>query len=151
VYHNSQGKQAVLNGAGFKKTVLAGLQNRGFELVPYNEFLNHPEYFNHNIVIKNRPYTNAFNKRSTTGFILKPVIGCEFRVECIWQQVPGTANHKVAFKMDSYPEENVIIVYDGGIFDKDTVDGMKTLAHNKQNNIRIMSHTEFLTWINETF
>lgn len=150
---SSQGKQAVVNGAGFKKALLATLQNRGFEVVPYKEFFEHPEWFlGKNVVLTGKPYINSYNKVSRTGYVIKPVGHPEYRVEGIWQQVSGTANHKVSFKMDSYPENDVVMVYGGGVFDSDTISGMRQLAANRsKNNIIVMSHDDYVTWVNNTF
>jgi len=87
----------------------------------------------------------------------------KIRIECKWQQSPGSVDEKLPYlylnTIESMPENNIIILIDGNGFKsgakkwlKDAVSKkLYTTKNNENKNVLVFSLTEFFTWANNTF
>lgn len=81
----------------------------------------------------------------------------KIRIECKWQQSPGSVDEKLPYlylnAVEKYPEQDIIILLDGGGYKAGAKawleNAIKTNWCNKKNkNIRLMALTEFITYFN---
>lgn len=96
---------------------------------------------------------------------LKPVklVWAFWRGICKWQQSSGSVDEKFPYLylncIEVMPEDDIIIVVDGGGAKKGAIDWLRRTAEEKKyitdknslKNISVMSLSEFLVWANKTF
>ncbi len=149
--NSSQGKKAVDSGSNFKQVIEKSMENHGFYKIQYKHYCIDPLSYTKVLVLKH-PYVNAHGKWSTSGYTLKVSETEQYRINCMYQDVSGTAIQKVNFVLDSMQDMcDNIFVYSGKAFDDDIVSRINEKAQTINRNISVMSCGEFLTWLNDRF
>jgi len=152
-------------GPLFEGQIKSALAARGFQIISHNEYRKNPGRFTSDFLLTNYSYgTTIFGKKGTAKFLLvSPERKMRIVIECKWQQGSGSTEHKIPYVylnlLESIPEDDIIIVIDGGGWGKGTISWLKTVASSKKytdtstksKNIRIVNLKEFITWVNETF
>jgi len=149
------------------------LESKGFKCFnyrEYNEYIrNHtPEEikdkYGTELLLKNVPFTTIYGHPGKTEFLLRSAkYGLEVRIECKWQEASGSVDEKFPYvylnAIEAMPENDIIIIADGGGAKRGSIQWLKNVAVNKmyipkskQNkNIKVMSLSEFISWSNQTF
>ena len=160
----TQGAQANKTGNVLEQLVISTLTTHGFILVKYSEYEKNRNKYGNELLLKNAPYGTLYNGKGKTEFLLlsKKYDLC-IRIECKWQQTPGSVDEKLPYvylsAIDAIPEDEVIILIDGSGFRDGAIDWIKKVSSERKyipadkpkKNIRIMSTAEFLTWSNNSF
>lgn len=158
----NQGGIANSQGKVLESTVIITLQSKGFTVVPYSQWKNTPERFGDELLLTNVPYETIYGHPGKTEFkILSHRFG-EYRIECKWQQSPGSVDEKFPYLylncLHRMPEQNIIIIVDGGGAKPGAVRWLREAAgqnafSTKDNpkRIQIFNLTEFIVWANQTF
>lgn len=159
-----QGGLANSSGNTLERTVIGTLISKGFETVNYREYLKKPEKYGEELLLKNVPFTTIYEHSGNTEFLLSSKkYNLEIRIECKWQQSPGSVDEKFPYLylncIERMPEKNILIIIDGGGAKEGSVNWLKNAAknklytneHNKEKNVLVLSLAEFLIWANKTF
>jgi len=130
----------------------------------HSDYIKKPAKYGSELLLKNVPYTTLYGSRGYTEFLLRSSkYNLETRIECKWQQKAGSVDEKLPYTylncVEAVPEDDVIILVDGGGFRDGSISWLRQAAANrlhvptgKPNKIvRVMSTTEFMTWANNTF
>lgn len=160
----SKGRQATSTGSTLEKSVMAALQNKGFEVAYYRDWDKKKEKFGSELLLKNVPFITVYDHSGNTEFLLKSAKHqLNIRIECKWQQEPGSVDEKLPYVylncIERMPEDHIIVIIDGGGFRPWAVDWLKnatkqmpyTTDKNKNKRIEVMDLKEFLRWANNTF
>jgi hypothetical protein len=143
------------------KTVLTG---KGFQLLNYRVWNKNKEQYGDELLLENVPFTTVYGHKGNTEFLLiSKKYGLHIRIECKWQQTPGSVDEKLPYlylnTIEAMPENSIMILIDGDGWKagaikwlKDAVNNKKyTNEHNRNKNILVFNLTEFFTWANTTF
>jgi ABC-type Fe3+-citrate transport system substrate-binding protein len=130
----------------------------------YRKWDENPENYGKELLLKNVPFTTIYGHKGNTEFLLlSEKYKLKIRIECKWQQSPGSVDEKLPYlylnTIESMPENNIIILIDGNGFKsgakkwlKDAVSKkLYTTKNNENKNVLVFSLTEFFTWANNTF
>lgn len=160
----TQGGQANKTGNVLEQLVVGTLRTHGFAEILYSEYKKRPETFGNEILLRNAPYTTLYHGRGFTEFLLiSERYALRARIECKWQQKPGSVDEKLPYLylscIDAMPEDEVIILIDGPGFREGAVQWLKDAASSRKyvpndrprKMVRVFNATEFLTWCNSTF
>lgn len=159
-----QGAKSNVTGNQLEVAVKSVLVGKGFQLVNYRIWEQHPESFGKELLLENAPFTTVYNHKGTTEFLLvSEKYNLHIRIECKWQQVSGSVDEKLPYlylnAIEAMPEKNIIILIDGTGWKpgalkwlKDAVKEKKyTTEANKDKVIQVFNLTEFFTWANVMF
>ncbi|MCZ6803369.1 MAG: 4-diphosphocytidyl-2C-methyl-D-erythritol kinase [Proteobacteria bacterium] len=160
----TQGGQANKTGNVLEQLVIGTLSAHGFPAVKHSDYKKNPNDYDNELLLRNVPYTTLYGGRGFTEFLLKShKYDLEIRIECKWQQKPGSVDEKLPHvylsAVNAIPEDNIIILIDGKGFREGAIQWLKNITKNREyipkdnsnKNISIMNSTEFLTWCNDTF
>jgi hypothetical protein len=159
-----KGAKTNITGNQLEITVKTVLLAKGFELVNFSEWIKNPDAYSHELLLSNAPFTTIYGHKGKTEFLLKSEkYGFDIRIECKWQQVAGSVDEKLPYlylnAIEAMPEKDIIILIDGEGWKAGAIqwlkmaieDNMYTNVFNHGKNIRVLSITEFFTWVNNTF
>lgn len=159
-----KGAKTNITGNQLEITVKTVLLAKGFELVNFSEWIKSPDNFGCELLLSNAPFTTIYGHKGKTEFLLKSEkYGFDIRIECKWQQVAGSVDEKLPYlylnAIESMPEKDIIILIDGDGWKAGAIQWLKTAIEgnkytnvfNHGKNIRVLSITEFFTWVNNTF
>jgi len=158
----TQGGYANSSGGALEKAVIGALTSKGFQLVSFGNWQAHPERYAEELLLRNAPYQTIYRHPGHTEFLLvSRKHAMRIRIECKWQQTAGSVDEKFPYlylnAVEAMPENDIIIVVDGGGYKKGALDWLKDAAREKrymgeaEKTIRVMSLAEFLTWANTAF
>lgn len=124
-----------------------------FQYKDRNKIENENKY-----VIKNVPYTSIYNHKSKTEYLLvNKNHDLRIRIECKWQQTAGSVDEKIPYLylncVQCFPEQNIIILLDGGGYKKGAKiwleNSIKNNLMNVENkNIKLFNQSDFTKWMN---
>ncbi|QQR99115.1 MAG: 4-diphosphocytidyl-2C-methyl-D-erythritol kinase [Sphingobacteriales bacterium] len=159
-----KGRKTNITGTQLEKAVQTVLFSKGFEIEMYRKWDENPENYGKELLLKNVPFTTIYGHKGNTEFLLlSEKYKLKIRIECKWQQSPGSVDEKLPYlylnTIESMPENNIIILIDGNGFKsgakkwlKDAVSKkLYTTKNNENKNVLVFSLTEFFTWANNTF
>jgi len=157
-----QGKLANRSGNVLERTIIAMMESNSFEVEMYRKWSQHPERYGREILLRNVPYETIYGHRGNTEFLLlSERYALEVRIECKWQQSAGSVDEKLPYLylncIEKMPEQEIIIVVDGGGAKPGAVQWLKNACENARyipdasKTISVMNLTEFLIWTNNTF
>ena len=160
----NQGGNANSSGSTLEGTVVGTLQSKGFQQISYREWKKSPAKYGDELLLTNVPFTTIYNHDGNTEFLLRSKkFGLEIRIECKWQQVPGSVDEKFPYLylncIEQMPEQRIIIIIDGGGAKMGSVKWLKDACRNKkytdarsrEKEIEVMNLAEFLVWANKAF
>jgi hypothetical protein len=151
-----QGRQANITGKGLEDQVEHLIANNlKVQVVNYREWLTGKIFSKKGtsgILFKNVPYKRYHGLNGYGEFLLSRNNKEDIRIECRKQNVPGSADDKLAalwFDAQAFEERDVIIVLDGKGFRPKVVEWFKDVCNSiKHKNIRVMNLNEFGAWTN---
>ena len=156
----TQGSYANSSGNTLEKTVKEVFMSKGFQLLPYSKWnkTKDKEKFGKELLLTGIPYTSIYNHPGTTEFFASSEkYDFKIRIECKWQQSAGSVDEKFPYLylncIEAMPEEDIIIIVDGGGYKKGGLEWLKKAAKEKKyqgqgKNITVFSLTEFIAWAN---
>ncbi len=156
-----QGGLANSSGNTLERTIIATLQSKGFEVEMYRKWEANPQAYGKELLLKHVPYETIYGHHGNTEFlILSEAYGLEIRVECKWQQSPGSVDEKFPYLylncVEKMPESTIFVIVDGGGAKAGAVEWLYRAAESNQytveptKDIRVMSLSDFLVWANRT-
>lgn len=159
-----QGTVANWTGSTLEKTIVGTLVSKGFQLVAYRDFIKSPQSYGEELLLRNAPFTTIYGHNGTTEFLLKSKkYNLNIRIEAKWQQISGSVDEKYPYLylncIEAMPEDDIIVVIDGGGAKQGAVNWLRNAAANqkycydeqKRKKLKVMNLTEFLVWANNTF
>jgi hypothetical protein len=158
-----QGSLATGSGNTLEQTVTGTILSKGFTLVTYREYIKNGNKCGEELLIKNVPYRTIYNHHGKTEFLLiSKKYSLKIRIECKWQQSSGSVDEKFPYLylncIDAMPEEDIIIIIDGGGAKEGSVKWLKKAVEqrlyidaDKIKNIKVLNLAEFVRWSNFTF
>lgn len=154
------GTLANISGNVLERTVKEVFLSKGFELVNFRKWNKEKEKYGKELLLTNVPYQTIYNHPGNTEFLtLSEKYNFAIRIECKWQQSAGSVDEKLPYLylncIESMPENEIIIVIDGGGFKKGAIDWLKSSARDKKyttinKKIKVFSLSEFIAWTNKT-
>ena len=169
----SQGQKAAKNGKIIesmlfplfeKNNYTIALCRRDKDYPNYPLYLSDKAYFDSlpKLVLYQVPFESIYPNRigKTEFVIINNDLGRRIRVECKWQQGSGSVDEKIPYvylnAVFAFPEKEIIIVMDGGGFDKSAKPWLikqckqRWLLDDKPDkSIEVMSIAEFTAWFNK--
>ncbi len=158
-----QGGLANSSGNTLEKMIIATLASKGFAVANYRQWAKTPTAYGAELLLCNVPFETIYGHSGNTEFLLRSArYGLEIRIECKWQQSAGSVDEKFPYLylncVEQMPEQQIIIVVDGGGAKAGAVDWLRQacanrlyLAPDDPKSITMMSLVEFLTWANQVF
>lgn len=159
----TDGTRANRTGRALEVQVETAFRNHGYDVVRYPEYRSHEErYAGQRILLRNVPYTSIYNHNGFSEFVaLDPAQGRRIRIECKWQQSPGSVDEKFPYvylnAVEAMTEPHVIIIVDGGGAKADAVAWLRRTVEQKLYRhesdtriIQVMDIREFLIWANNS-
>lgn len=157
-----QGGLANSSGNTLERTVVGTLLSKGFEVERYRVWQKNPSRYGKELLLHNVPYTTIYGHSGNTEFLLlSEVYQLEVRIECKWQQSPGSVDEKLPYLylncIEQMPERDIIIIVDGGGAKHGAVTWLRNAAENnlyvegESKSIRVVDLSGFLRWANSTF
>jgi hypothetical protein len=157
-----QGGLANSSGNTLEQTIIATLLSKGFEVERYRTWLKKPQKYGKELLLRNVPYTSIYGHPGNTEFLLlSEVYQLEVRIECKWQQVPGSVDEKFPYLylncIEQMPERDIIIVIDGAGAKRGAVEWLRNACENNlyvtgdSKSITVVDLSGFLKWANSTF
>ena len=158
-----QGGLANSSGSTLEQTIVATLASKGFPVEFYRQWLKAPLLYPPDILLRNVPYETIYGHRGNTEFLLRSErYDLNVRIECKWQQSAGSVDEKFPYLylncVEQMPEQQIIIVVDGGGAKAGAVDWLRRacterlyLTPDNPKTITTMNLVEFITWANRMF
>jgi hypothetical protein len=128
----------------------------------YRVWKKNPAKYAEEILLKNVPYETIYGHKGNTEFLLKSKeYNREIRIECKWQQSPGSVDEKFPYLylncIESMPEDDIIVIVDGNGYKEGALNWLKSAISTKKyqigldKNITILNLSEFIIWANKNF
>lgn len=159
-----QGTLANSSGNTLEKTVIGTLISKGFQAVMYRDYIKKPGSYGDELLLRNIPFTTIYGHQGNTEFLIRSKkYNLKIRIECKWQQSSGSVDEKFPYLylncVEAMPENDIIIIVDGGGAKQGAINWLRSAAENKMyisdNNkgkqVKVMNLSEFLIWVNKTF
>lgn len=155
-----QGTLANITGNTLEQIVVQTLLPKGFKLMSYREYANSPLLQETEVVIRNAPYQTIYGHPGKTEFlVVSERFGLKMRIECKWQQSPGSVDEKFPYLylncVEAMPEQHIMIIVDGGGAKAGAVAWLKHTAGSRLYNrtdktIQVLTLSEFVAWAHRT-
>lgn len=151
-----QGTIANITGNTLEQIVLQTLIPKGFTVVSYTAFVKGG--VGSELIIRNAPYQTIYGHPGKTEFlVLSAKYNLEVRIECKWQQSPGSVDEKFPYLylncIEAMPEKHIMIIVDGGGAKAGAVQWLKDTAKRERyrsdasgKTIEVLSLAEFVAW-----
>ena len=160
----SQGAKANMTGKIFENQCKPLFEEYGFILLDNAKYekLKAKNQLPDKYVILNAPFTTIYNHKGKTEFVIVDnTLNKRIRVENKYQSAAGSVDEKYPYVLlnaiEAYPENEIIIVIDGGGYKDGALEWIKTkvkdnwLDYKSTKKIEIMSIIEFNNWFFKTF
>jgi hypothetical protein len=159
----AQGNMANATGNGLEQFVIDIVEKHGVKPVPYRQWFRSKDKFGQEILIRNYPYTSIYGSEGKTEFLLKSTrLTHDVRIECKWQQAAGSVDEKFPYLylncVERMPEQEVIILVDGGGYRKQALQWLKQAVRERKyqdiqqpKTIHVFQMGDFRRWANEVF
>lgn len=155
-----QGTLANITGNTLEQIVVQTLAAKGFTVVNFKDYANPFTNYGTELIIRNAPYTTIYGHPGKTEFLVRSEkYALEMRIECKWQQSPGSVDEKFPYLylncVEAMPERNIMIIVDGGGAKAGAINWLKSTAKNKNYNhtdksIQVLTLSEFVAWAHKT-
>lgn len=152
--------QANRTGNTLENTVVGVLSSKGLQLVYYREYQKHPELHGGELLLRNVPYMTIYGHPGNTEFLIRSSrYNLEVRIECKWQQVPGSVDEKFPYLylncIEAMPERDIIIILGGGGAKAGAITWLRNTSilskyTTETKNIHVFTIDQFIRWANNT-
>ncbi len=159
-----KGSLASGQGKVLEEAVISTFARKGFEVVMWSEWNRNRSAHGSELLLKNVPFKNIYGHDGYTEFLVKSErYEIEIRIECKWQQSAGSVDEKFPYLylncIEAMPENEILIIVDGGGAKEGAVRWLKNASHNKlytnekncTKKIEVMDLSGFLRWANLKF
>ena len=142
---NTQGSESNLSGQFLEATVEREFKSRGISVFEYSEKRANTDLFAERFLVKHAPYTSIYGCQSRSEFVYHDdFFGCHIRIECRWQQSPGSVDEKLPYlylnALEAMPENEIWIVLGGDGARTDAVEWLKRRCEQAAaKDIRVLS------------
>lgn len=152
-----QGLQAIMNGQILPKRLGLLFEHSGYEVVSYAEY-QEMDTLPSKLAIKGFPYRSIYgHERRSTFLLMNQIQEREIRIECKWQEKPGSVEEKFVFlyvdcvRSHKEPESILVIGGDGSKSGarrwlKQVAGERWLLEGNREKDIRVMTPEEFIEY-----
>lgn len=162
--NNKKGALASGQGKVLEEAVISTFSRKGFDVVMWSEWKRNRAGYSDELLLKNVPFKNIYGHDGYTEFLLKSEkYNLEIRIECKWQQSTGSVDEKFPYLylncIEAMPENDILIIVDGGGAKEGAVRWLKSAAQHKlftdeksrSKNIEVLDLSGFLRWANLKF
>ena len=152
------------SGNVLEQTVKGAFSGKKFQIVNFREWKRNPEKYGEELLLTNVPYETIYGHGGNTEFLLKSKrYDKEIRIECKWQQGPGSVDEKLPYLylniIEKMPENEIIVVIDGDGWKSGSIPWFKKAVTDKKymqggafnKTVRVFNLKEFVTWVNKKF
>lgn len=159
----TDGTRANRTGRVLESQVEAAFRSHGYVIVKYPEYRSHAgRYIGQRVLLKNVPYTSIYRHRGYSEFVaIDPAQDRSVRIECKWQQSPGSVDEKFPYvylnAVEAMTEPHVIIIVDGGGAKADAVSWLRRTVEQRRYRdpedtrvVQVMDIREFIVWANNS-
>ena len=161
---DTQGQKAAKNGKIIENMLIPLFVGNGYHVIKYTDYKKAMPHFDAmpKLVIYQYPFDSIYpNRTGKTEFVIRNKIkNRELRVECKWQQGSGSVDEKIPYlylnAVFAFPEKEIIIVMDGGGFDKSAKPWLVQQCKNRwlldnqpDKTIDVMTIAEFTAFFNK--
>lgn len=96
---SSQGRESNVSGQFLENIVATEFQARGIPMFDSEPERRHNgDWVTQCFVVRNVPYVSIYGSSSRSEFLYRDsALGHDIRIECRWQQVPGSVDEKLPF------------------------------------------------------
>lgn len=150
--------KASITGNILEKQVQNLFLEKGFEIVMYSKWSKDKDRYGNELLLRHVPYESIYNHKGYTEFLLSSKkYDKQIRIECKWQQSPGSVDEKLPYLFlnatEKMNENEIMIIIDGKGWKKGAIPWLKAAvsSSNQSERINVLSLTEFLTWANKYF
>lgn len=160
----AQGGLANSSGKTLETAVIGTLESKGFYTVHHRSWQRNPALYGTEVLVRDVPYTTIYGHPGKTEFLIRSArFGLEVRIECKWQQSPGSVDEKFPYLylncLECMPERRIIILVDGGGAKPGSIRWLREVCQSGRyrtpatvdKTIEVMDLREFLIWANRTF
>lgn len=155
------GSFATKTGNRLEVTVKEIFTHYEFEIVKYREWEKAPLLYGEELVLLNVPYKTIYGHKGNMEFLVKSKkYDLNTRIECKWQQVPGSVDEKFPYLylncIEAVDENDIIIIYGGKGQKQGAIDWLKNacakrLYTDKNKDIKVFDLDDFIGWSNKKF
>lgn len=154
------GRRANRSGRVLENVVESVFEAHKYKIVSYSEWAKQPtRYDEDRLLLKNVPYKTIYGHTGRSEFVVllggKPRI----RIECKWQQSPGSVDEKFPYlylnAVEAMPESTVVIIVDGGGAKESAVAWLRRAAEDRlyvtdpSKTILVFDGSGFIRWAND--
>ena len=150
--------KASITGNILEKQVQNLFLEKGFKIVMYSKWSKDKDRYGNELLLRHVPYESIYNHKGYTEFLLSSKkYNKQIRIECKWQQSPGSVDEKLPYLFlnatEKMNENEIMIIIDGKGWKKGAIPWLKEAvsSSNQSERINVLSLTEFLTWANKYF
>lgn len=156
----ASGSRANRSGRVLENVVESVFQTHGYRVLRYSEWNRQPDRFadESRLLLKNVPYTTIYGHQGRSEFVVVVQGEPLLRIECKWQQSPGSVDEKFPYlylnAAEMMEERTVLIIVDGGGAKPRAIEWLRRAAQERlflkepDKMIRVMNQTEFVVWAN---
>lgn len=158
-----QGTKSNVSGSQLEEAIKQVLIGKGFRVVKYKDYETNPHYFQEELLLEDVPYTSIYGHKGKTEFLLfSKKYNLQIRIECKWQQTPGSVDEKLPYlylnAIESMPEKDILLIIDGDGWKKGAIEWLENAVKSRkymkfgaEKNILVLDLKKFFTWANKTF
>lgn len=158
-----QGTKSNVSGAQLENAIKQVLIQKGFQVVKYKNYLTNPSYFKEELLLEDVPYTSIYGHKGKTEFLLiSKKYNLQIRIECKWQQTPGSVDEKLPYlylnAIEAMPEKTILLIVDGDGWKKGSIQWLEEAIKSKkyikfgnEKEIFLLDLKKFFSWANKTF
>lgn len=160
----NQGKKANKTGKILERLVLSTFDEHGFEIVKHKDYLKNTAQYGQELLLRHVPYNTLYGTRGYSEYLVRSErYALHIRIECKWQQSPGSVDEKFPYTyiscVEAIPEDHVIIILGGDGSRDGAKEWLRQAAKERryissekpQKKIEVFTLTEFMAWANNIF
>jgi hypothetical protein len=154
---------AAAQGSVLEQQVRSVLSQKGFVLVKYSDWKS-KKTIGDELLLTNAPFTTIYQHPGHTEFLLvSKKYNLHVRIECKWQQSPGSVDEKLPYlylnAIEQMPESEIIILIDGKGWKGGAITWLRNAVNEKKyateasknKHIDVFDLQEFIAWANTKF
>lgn len=154
---------AAAQGSVLEQQVRSVLSQKGFVLAKYSDWKSNKTEGDE-LLLTNAPFTTIYQHPGHTEFLLvSKKYNLRVRIECKWQQSPGSVDEKLPYlylnAIEQMPESEIIILIDGKGWKSGAITWLRNAVSEKKyateegknKHIDVFDLQEFIAWANTKF
>lgn len=155
----ASGGRANRSGRVLEEVVESVFRSHGYEQAWHREWNKNPEKYGPRLLLKNVPYRTIYGHNGRSEFVALVEGRSSIRIECKWQQSPGSVDEKFPYlylnAVEAMTEATVLIIVDGGGAKPHAVEWLRNAAESRlymsdsSRTIKVMDSAGFIRWAND--